>query len=96
MSKEWNIISACQRQSKGVIESISITPSEQNEDNPSRKGDMAPAMPRIASVHFLALNLPTTELLIQPPPIRAIAHLDISQPFADNRHDSGVQTYTHT
>lgn len=58
--------------------------SEYNEDEPPRKSNMAPRMPRITPVDFFSFNLPTTKLLVQPPPIRTVSHLDVRQPLTDN------------
>lgn len=72
------------------------THGEEHKNNPSRKHDMAPTVPCVAPVDFLAFDLPTTKLLIQPPSVRAVSHSDITQPFADDGDDSRVKTYTHT
>ena len=37
-------------------------------------------MPRLASVPFI-VDLPTAELLVQPPSVRAVPHLDVREPF---------------
>lgn len=66
---------------------IERTHSENNIYDPSRRSDRAPRPPRSAA---LTINLPAAELLVKPPPIRAVPHLDIRQPLGDDRDESGV------
>lgn len=49
-------------------------------------------MPCLACILVPALNLPTTELLVQPPPVRTVSHLDVRQPFRRNGYESRVES----
>ena len=49
-------------------------------------------MPGRAGILVRPLNLPAAELLVQPPPVRAVPHLDVRQPFGRNGYERGIET----
>ena len=53
-------------------------------------------MPRVTPAILVTIQFPTTKLLIQPPAIRAIAHLDVREPFRDDRDDRGIESNAST
>lgn len=69
---------------------------EYHENKPATHYDIAPWTPGITPVHLLSLNLPTTELLIQPPPVRAVPKLDVRQPLARNRYNGRIHANAYT
>jgi len=65
-------------------------------DQPSRQRHSAPGTPRVASIRLLPIDLPAAELLVQPPTIRTVPHLDIRQPFCDDGNNGCVEPDTDT
>ena len=53
-------------------------------------------MPRVASVFVIVFNFPAAKLLIQPPAIVTIAHLNIREPFGDDGDEGSRNTYART
>ncbi len=51
---------------------------------PLRGTHTAPTMPRIASVLVVVLNFPAAKLLVKPPSVGTVAHLDVREPFGNN------------
>lgn len=52
-------------------------------DIPS-EGCLTPWMPGVTGTLVLAFNFPTAELLIEPPSIVAVTHLDVRKPFGND------------
>jgi hypothetical protein len=50
---------------------------EEHVYEPTRDRHIAPKVPRIARAILVVLQLPTAKLLVEPPAVRAVAHLDI-------------------
>ena len=53
-------------------------------------------MPRVAPAILVAVQFPAAELLIQPPSIRTVAHLDVREPLRDDRDDRGIHSDAST
>lgn len=53
------------------------TDREDNVNHILPEPDHTPRVPRVAAVLIVELNLPAAELLVQPPPVVTIAHLEI-------------------
>lgn len=67
------------------------TYSEEHVYSPPRGHDIAPLVPGLAGVLVAALDLPAAELLVQPPAVRAVAHLDVREPFRHNRDEGSIE-----
>ena len=63
---------------------------------PPRHCHGAPQMPGIARAVIVDFQLPTAELLVQPPADRTIAHLHVREPFRDYGDERGVDSDTST
>lgn len=72
------------------------TYSEEHVYSPPRGHDIAPLVPGLAGVLVAALDLPAAELLVQPPAVRAVAHLDVRQPFRHNGDEGSVEANRNT
>jgi len=53
-------------------------------------------VPGIASAVLVAVQFPTAELLIEPPAVRAVSHLDVREPLRDDGDDRGVDSDART
>ena|SRR5579863_1260653 len=58
----------------------------------ARDRHCTPQVPRITPALLVAVQFPTAKLLIEPPAIRAVSHLDVRQPFGDDRDHRSVDT----
>ena len=62
--------------------------------HPSHGGKVAPLMPGVTSITF-GINFPTTELLVQPPAIVAVPHLEVGKPLSYDRYEGCIYTNTN-
>jgi len=58
-------------------------------DHPSHGGGVAPIVPGVTGIAF-RVNFPTTELLVQPPTIIAVPHLEVGKPLGHDRYEGCV------
>ena len=65
---------------------------KQHVYEPARYRHRAPQVPRITPAVLVAVQFPTAKLLIEPPAIGAVSHLDVRQPLGDDRDDRSVDT----
>lgn len=63
---------------------------------PACHGHRAPQVPRVTPAILVAIQFPAAELLIQPPAIRAVAHLDVREPLSYYRDDRGIDSDAST
>lgn len=75
---------------------VERTYRKQDKDNPTGEGNGAPCIPQITTVDFLALHLPATELLIEPPSVGTVSHLDVREPFAHDRYYGCIDSNANT
>jgi hypothetical protein len=57
------------------------THGRNNVDQPFHGGEVTPFMPGVTSITF-RINLPTTKLLVQPPTVVTVPHLEVGKPFS--------------
>ena len=84
---------ACERVEQG---SEKAPHRKQHVYEPTCYGHCAPQVPRVAPAILVAVQFPAAELLIQPPAIRTVAHLDVREPLRDNRDDRGIHSDAST
>ena len=48
-------------------------------------------MPGFTGILVAAFYFPAAELLVQPPTVGAVAHLDVGEPFGDNRDNGRIE-----
>ena len=77
---------------RGKREGGKKTHRKEHVYEPARQRHVAPKVPRFASAILVAIQLPTAELLVQPPAVGAVAHLDIREPLRDYRDDRSVDS----
>lgn len=56
----------------------------------------APQVPRVTPTILVTVQFPAAELLVQPPAIRAVAHLDVREPLRDDREDRSIDSDAST
>lgn len=55
----------------------------------------APCMPSRTCTLLLTVYFPAAKLLVQPPPVEAVTHLQVRKPFRNNGNERGVQADTN-
>lgn len=66
-------------------------------NKPTRWTDFTPRMPGVAGISLVfSFNFPATKLLIKPPSISTIAHLDVGKPFGDDGYNCCVQSNAYS
>jgi len=69
--------------------------SNDDIDHPSHGGVVAPIAPGITRL-VSRLDFPTTELLVQPPGIITVPHLEVGEPLGYNRYKGRIYPNTNT
>lgn len=69
------------------------THSERDVDEPFAKSEPGPVRPSGTSAVFVGFNLPAAELLVQPPAVRAVAHLEVGEPYCQDGDQGSVHSY---
>ena len=63
--------------------------SNNDIDRPSKDSIVAPIVPRVTGLAF-RVDFPTTELLVQPPAIIAVPHLEVGKPLGYDGYEGCI------
>lgn len=70
------------------------TRGENDIDHPSNGGIVAPIVPGVTSLVF-RIDFPTTELLVQPPAVVTVPHLEVGKPLGYDRYKGRIYPNTN-